>query len=144
MKYVNLFINLDYHILKKEENIDILNNFKLLLSELYPENLKSLLGQHWFENIVEYADYYDINNMPYITYFNSFEELPFILNSLDFNKISDKMKDFIRILLVPNPEKRPSIAQVLQIVDGWSQLSHLKLSDEAQEIKDKQTQGGKH
>ena len=60
------------------------------------------------------------------------------------SRISDKMKDFIRILLVPNPEKRPSIAQVLQIIDGWSQLSHLKLSDEAQDIKDKQTQGGKH
>jgi hypothetical protein len=59
------------------------------------------------------------------------------------SRISDKMKDFIRILLVPNPEKRPSIAQVLQIIDGWSQLSHLKLSDEAQEIKDKHTQGGK-
>lgn len=59
------------------------------------------------------------------------------------SRISDKMKDFIRILLVPNPEKRPSIAQVLQIIDGWSQLSHLKLSDEAQEIKDKQTQGVK-
>ena len=55
------------------------------------------------------------------------------------SRISDKMKDFIRILLVPNPEKRPSITQVLQIIDGWSQLSHLKLSDEAQEIKDKQT-----
>ena len=54
------------------------------------------------------------------------------------------MKDFIRILLVPNPDKRPSIAQVLQIIDGWSQLTHLKLSDEAQEIKDKQTQGGKY
>ncbi len=53
------------------------------------------------------------------------------------------MKDFIRILLVPNPDNRPTIAQVLQIIDGWSQLTHLKLSDEAQEIKDKQTQGGK-
>jgi serine/threonine protein kinase len=53
------------------------------------------------------------------------------------SRISDKMKDFIRILLVPNPDKRPSVAQVLQIIDGWSQLTHLKLSDEAQEIKDK-------
>jgi len=34
--------NLIFLILKKEENIDILNNFKRLLSELYPENLKIL------------------------------------------------------------------------------------------------------
>ena len=34
--------DLIFLILKKEENIDILNNFKLLLSELYPENLKIL------------------------------------------------------------------------------------------------------
>ena len=34
--------DLIFIILKKEENIDILNNFKLLLSELYPENLKIL------------------------------------------------------------------------------------------------------
>jgi len=48
------------------------------------------------------------------------------------------MKDFIRILLVPNPEKRPNIAQVKQIVESWQELTHIKLSDEAREIKEKQ------
>ena len=81
----------------------------LFNTKVYPENLESLLGQNWFENIVEYADYYDVNNMPYITYFNSFEELPFILNSIDFNKISDKMKEF-------NLKRR------LKVLKQWSQL----------------------
>lgn len=81
----------------------------LFNTKVYPENLESLLGQNWFENIVDYADYYDVNNMPYITYFNSFEELPFILNSINFNKISDKMKEF-------NLKRR------LKVYEQWSQL----------------------
>jgi hypothetical protein len=66
----------------------------LFNTKKYPENLQSLLGDNWFNTMVDYADYYDVNNMPYITYFNSFEELPFILNSVDFNNISKKMREF--------------------------------------------------
>jgi hypothetical protein len=43
--------------------------------------------------------------------------------------------------LVPNPDKRPTISQVIQILDNWNQLPSIKLTEEALEIKNKQ--GGK-
>jgi AP2-associated kinase len=51
------------------------------------------------------------------------------------SRISEKMKDFIRLLLVPDPTKRPTITQVLRILDNWSAFEKLKLPDEALEIK---------
>ena len=99
--------------LKKMYN-DFMINFygsyaNLFNTKVYPEKLESLLGQNWFDNIIEYADYYDQNNMPYITYFNSFEELPFILNSVDFNLISEKMRKF-------NLKRR------LKVLSQWSRI----------------------
>jgi hypothetical protein len=66
----------------------------LFNTKKYPENLQNLLGENWFDKMVEYADYYDVNNMPYITYFNSFSEIQLILNTVDFNNISKKMREF--------------------------------------------------
>ena len=99
--------------LKKIYKDNMLNFYgsyaNLFNTKLYPENLESLLGQNWFDNIIEYADYYDQNNMPYIIYFNSFEELPFILNSVDFNLISDKMRKF-------------NLKRKLKVLGKWSRI----------------------
>lgn len=49
------------------------------------------------------------------------------------------MKDFIRLLLVPNPQGRPNIKQVLDILEKWGSLPRIDLPQEAIEIKMKQT-----
>ena len=82
---------------------------ELFQTKIYPNKLDKFLNKDWFCNMINYADYYDVNNMPYITYFNSFQELPFILNSLDYNSISNKMKKF-------NMKRR------LEVFQTWSRL----------------------
>jgi hypothetical protein len=81
----------------------------LFKTKTYPENLKNLLDENWFETMISYADYYDDNNMPYITYFDSFNQLPDILNNLDSNDISNKMKQF-------------NMKRKLKTYENWSRL----------------------
>lgn len=38
------------------------------------------------------------------------------------------MKDFIRILLTPNPKLRPSIEVVLNIIESWEKLTSIPLN----------------
>lgn len=58
---------------------------------LDPNNYNSLESiEHW----IQYADYYNSDWMPYITYFDSFEELNSIVNTLNCLEISNKMKNF--------------------------------------------------
>jgi hypothetical protein len=46
--------------------------------------------KHW----LDYADFYDEEWMPYLTYFSSIEELDNLVDSVDLNDISMKMKAF--------------------------------------------------
>ncbi len=41
--------------------------------------------------------------------------------------VTDKYKDLIRFMLTPNPQERPSIAQVLVVLENW-ELSTISLS----------------
>jgi len=59
-----------------------------------PPALDSLLKDNWFEKMIPYADFYNEEFFPFITYFNSFEDLRIKLNSIDFDEISNKMKEF--------------------------------------------------
>jgi hypothetical protein len=59
-----------------------------------PPSLDTLLKGNWFEKMIEYADYYNEEYFPYITYFDSFADLEAKLNSIDFDIISDKMNEF--------------------------------------------------
>ena len=52
--------------------------------------------------------------------------------------IGDKMRDLIRALLVPNPEKRPSIWDLEILIDSFTNLTHITLNDDALEIKKRQ------
>ena len=59
----------------------------------------------------------------------------------DDTRVTDKMKDFIRLLLVPNPEERPSSKEVLSLLERWPTITSIKLSEKALEIKKKQMEG---
>jgi hypothetical protein len=50
-------------------------------------------------------------------------------------RISQKMKDLITLILVPNPLARPNIDQVLLILENWNQMQEIKLTQDAYEIK---------
>jgi hypothetical protein len=43
---------------------------------------------------IEYSDFYNEEWMPYITYFNTFDELNNVLNNTDLSIISSNMKEF--------------------------------------------------
>jgi len=56
---------------------------------------------------------------------------------------SEKLLDFMRLLLSPSPEKRPDIKKVIQIVQNWDVISKIELSKEVLEIKMKQVENNK-
>lgn len=51
----------------------------------------------WIDFWVDRADYYDDENMKYITYYNSFEEIIDIIEKTDFHDISNKMRRWNQI-----------------------------------------------
>lgn len=71
-------------------------------------NIESM--KHW----IQFADFYDNNWMPHINYFNSFEELNKMVDTMDFNDISEKMKSF-------NKERKTKIYEM------WDNLIKTKL-----------------
>lgn len=50
-------------------------------------------------------------------------------------KVSDKMKDFIRNLLTPNPSFRPTAAKMLEILAKWDELQTIPLNQDAKRLK---------
>ena len=56
----------------------------------------------------------------------------------DANKYSDKIFDFIRLMLTPNPNNRPNISQVLQYLNNWNNINNIPLSNEVINIKNRQ------
>lgn len=51
------------------------------------------------------------------------------------SQFSAKMLDFIRLCLVPNPNSRPNILNLLSILDNWNDVPHINLPQMAIEIK---------
>lgn len=43
-------------------------------------------------------------------------------------RVSDKMKNLIRLMLVPNPSSRPKIKYILNILSRWNETDHIPLS----------------
>jgi len=58
----------------------------------FPSNLDSMLGDKWYEFWVDRADFYDQENMPYITYYDSLAEIPDLLKKTDVEMIHLQMK----------------------------------------------------
>lgn len=53
--------------------------------------------------------------------------------------ISEKMKDLIRWLLVPDPRERPNVTNVLAVLDNWEEISlTINLPTSALEVKARQ------
>jgi AP2-associated kinase len=50
---------------------------------------------------------------------------------------SEKIIDFMRLLLTPNPVNRPSAADLLNIINNWESIHTIDLPPETQEIKSK-------
>ena len=53
-------------------------------------------------------------------------------------QISEKLKDLIRLILVPDPEQRPNITKVLSILDNYYSIPAINLPEAAQQVKSKQ------
>lgn len=68
---------------------------------LFQDN-KNMLGEVLFPNsplifspdLIRLADWYDSSNMPYVSYFESYEDLADLLNSSNLEEISESMRTF--------------------------------------------------
>jgi AP2-associated kinase len=56
----------------------------------------------------------------------------------DATHYSEKIIDFIRLMLTPNPTNRPSTKDVINIILNWDNIRVIDLPEETQEIKKKQ------
>lgn len=54
------------------------------------------------------------------------------------------MKDFIRHLLTPNPEHRPSIFEVNSILQKWEKIEKIDLNSDAEAKKRDDERKGRH
>lgn len=55
----------------------------------------------------------------------------------DYERINMKLRDLIRLLLTSDPKKRPTIDNVLKIIDNWDEIDQIPLNDQAYKIKAK-------
>jgi AP2-associated kinase len=53
-------------------------------------------------------------------------------------RIGEKLRDLIRHMLTPNPEKRPDIFEVEDLIETWEDHDAIKLNEEAQKLKDEE------
>lgn len=82
----NLILNNNYYFQSRYNKIHKLNNS-------YHSNLNEALNDNlWLNFWVDNADYYDENNMKHIIFFNSYNELNLLINTIDFKEVSKKME----------------------------------------------------
>ncbi|CDW85463.1 protein kinase domain containing protein [Stylonychia lemnae] len=60
-------------------------------------------------------------------------------NDQKYKYISEKMKDFIRLMLTPDPSKRPSIHDIEFILNNYQSMEQIQLNDDAMQIKQRQS-----
>jgi len=58
----------------------------------FPKHLDAMLGQKYYDYWVDNADFYDPENMPYISYYDSIHEIPKLIKSANTSMISSRMK----------------------------------------------------
>jgi serine/threonine protein kinase len=59
------------------------------------------------------------------------------------NNYSEKIIDFMRLMLTPNPVNRPSARDVLNIIADWKNIKMIELPSETKEIKSKHLKNAK-
>ena len=74
-----------------------------------PEDLNNIQDRKSLNCWIDSADFYDVENMPYIQYFDSFDHLEELLLTTDCNAISQKMRE--------HNEKRKQI-----VVEKWQKI----------------------
>ena len=84
LKY--LIVNKKYYFQSRYNKIRNYNN------SIHPNLNKALSDETWIDFWIDNADYYDSENMKYIIYFNSFEELKHLINTVDFDNITNNMR----------------------------------------------------
>ena len=78
--------------------INFYGNYPVLFNtNKYPKKMDKFLNSNWFNNIVNYADYYNDDIFKYIIYFDSFEELNNILINTNFDDISNKISEYNKL-----------------------------------------------
>jgi AP2-associated kinase len=53
------------------------------------------------------------------------------------NSYSEKLTDFMRLMLTPNPANRPNIKTILNYIGNWGSIKEIELPEETIEIKEK-------
>ena len=84
------------HFLKTLVESNRIKFYGPYLKNDYNSAVEPALGNKWIDFWIDRADYYNETNMPYITYYNSFEELKTITETYDEKKlkdISERMKE---------------------------------------------------
>ena len=61
----------------------------------------------------------------------------------DTSEYSDKICDFIRLMLTQNPKSRPNSSDILKIIMQWNSIKEIPLPKETQEIKRRQIEHSK-
>ena len=56
----------------------------------------------------------------------------------DHERIGTKLRDLIRLMLTPDPRKRPDIGKIITILENWDEIDAIPLNDDAFNIKSKQ------
>ena len=56
----------------------------------------------------------------------------YFMPDTDRDRVSDKLRDLVRVILVPNPVDRPTIDQILQLLTKWNQVPKIILSKSAE------------
>ena len=92
---LDIYKNKKYNVLKEVSWNNYFNNNSQSFIECNhkydPNNYLDLDSVSFW---IEYADFYDTTWMPYITYFDSLDEVNDIVTIMDTNKISNQMKKF--------------------------------------------------
>lgn len=95
---------------KKYLKFLIKNNysFQSRYANLYPKNMDLAFGNNWINFWLDNADYYDLENMNYIIYFDNIKDLYYKILHTDYKDISLKIKEWNikRQLKVKNSYKK--------------------------------------
>lgn len=75
--------------------------------------------------------------------FQEAEKLTIISGQYDLPKgaeelYSEKLLDLMRLMLTPDPSRRPRTIDLLKLLKNWDSVKYIKLSDEVMQIKNKQ------
>ena len=70
---------------------------KRKIPRLDKDNPDNYFNKEIIKQWIDYADFYDPGNMPYIQYFNNFAELEYLLEHSDLKQISIQMEEYNKI-----------------------------------------------